>query len=133
MTKKIPLHMCIVHTCTYIDIHTYLFNNYLGDSTCGQRALYQMGLTGIPIFNVNNNCATGSSALHMANQVVSGGLSDCVLAVGFEKMQRGSLGSTVSCFIYEIIHIFQYVTNSWKMLLFSLMIVPILWTSMLKS
>ena len=91
----------------------YLFNNYLGDSTCGQRALYQMGLTGIPIFNVNNNCATGSSALHMANQVVSGGLSDCVLAVGFEKMQRGSLGSTVSCFIYEIIHIFQYVTNSW--------------------
>ena len=67
----------------------------LGDSTCGQRALYQMGLTGIPIFNVNNNCATGSSALHMANQVVSGGLSDCVLAVGFEKMQRGSLGSTV--------------------------------------
>ena len=56
--------MCIVHTCTYIDIHTYLFNNYLGDSTCGQRALYQMGLTGIPIFNVNNNCATGSSALH---------------------------------------------------------------------
>ena len=55
-----------------------------------------MGLTGIPIFNVNNNCATGSSALHMANQVVAGGLSDCVLAVGFEKMQRGSLGSTVS-------------------------------------
>ena len=67
----------------------------LGDSTCGQRALYQMGLTGIPIFNVNNNCATGSSALHMANQVVAGGLSDCVLAVGFEKMQRGSLGSGV--------------------------------------
>ena len=66
-----------------------------GDSTCGQRALYQMGLTGIPIFNVNNNCATGSSALHMANQVVAGGLSDCVLAVGFEKMQRGSLGSGV--------------------------------------
>ncbi len=37
-----------------------------GDSTCGQRALYQCGMTGIPIFNVNNNCSTGSSALMMA-------------------------------------------------------------------
>ena len=112
MTKKNSITTYCIHVLIYLDIHTYLFNNYLGDSTCGQRALYQMGLTGIPIFNVNNNCATGSSALHMANQVVSGGLSDCVLAVGFEKMQRGSLGSTVSCFIYEIIRIFQYVTNS---------------------
>ncbi|MEO8553887.1 MAG: lipid-transfer protein, partial [Kofleriaceae bacterium] len=33
-----------------------------GDSTCGQRAVYQLGLTGIPVFNVNNNCSTGSSA-----------------------------------------------------------------------
>ena len=66
-----------------------------GDSTCGQRALYQCGLTGIPIFNVNNNCATGSSALFMANQAVAGGLVDCALALGFEKMQRGSLSSQV--------------------------------------
>ena len=66
-----------------------------GDSTCGQRALYQMGLTGIPIFNVNNNCATGSSALYMGNQLIAGGIADCVLALGFEKMQRGSLSSQV--------------------------------------
>lgn len=66
-----------------------------GDSTCGQRALYQMGLTGIPIFNVNNNCATGSSALFMGYQFIAGGLNDCVLALGFEKMQRGSLSSQV--------------------------------------
>lgn len=66
-----------------------------GDSTCGQRALYTCGLTGIPIFNVNNNCSTGSSALLLANQLISGGTADCVLALGFEKMQRGSLGSTV--------------------------------------
>ena len=66
-----------------------------GDSTCGQRALYQVGLTGIPIFNVNNNCATGSSALFMANQLVAGGMADCVLALGFEKMQKGSLTSQV--------------------------------------
>jgi len=64
-----------------------------GDSTCGQRGLYEMGITGIPMYNVNNNCATGSSALHMAKQLVSGGLANCVLAVGFEKMERGSLQS----------------------------------------
>jgi acetyl-CoA acyltransferase len=64
------------------------------DSTAGQRALYQLGVTGIPIVNVNNNCSTGSSALYLARQAVKFGLADCVLAVGFEKMQRGSLGVT---------------------------------------
>jgi sterol carrier protein 2 len=64
-----------------------------GDSTCGQRALYTVGLSGIPIYNVNNNCSTGSTALYMAKQFVEGGLSDCVLALGFEKMEKGSLGS----------------------------------------
>ncbi len=65
-----------------------------GESTCGQRAIYQFGLTGIPVYNVNNNCSTGSTALFMARQLVEGGLADCVLALGFEKMQKGSLGST---------------------------------------
>ena len=37
-----------------------------GDSTCGQRAVYEVGLTGIPVFNVNNNCSTGSTALLLA-------------------------------------------------------------------
>ena len=63
-----------------------------GDSTCGERAVYGLGLTGIPIYNVNNNCATGSTALFMAKQFVEGGLSDCALALGFEKMEKGSLG-----------------------------------------
>lgn len=63
-----------------------------GESTCGQRALYGLGLTGIPVYNVNNNCSTGSTALFMARQLVAGGLADCVLAVGFEKMEKGSLG-----------------------------------------
>ncbi|MFI5958884.1 lipid-transfer protein [Cryptosporangium sp. NPDC051539] len=62
-----------------------------GDSTSGQRALYEVGLTGIPMINVNNNCATGSTALHLAHQYVRAGLADCVLALGFEKMERGSL------------------------------------------
>jgi sterol carrier protein 2 len=63
-----------------------------GDSTCGERAVYTLGLTGIPIYNVNNNCATGSTALFMAKQFVEGGIADCVLALGFEKMEKGSLG-----------------------------------------
>jgi sterol carrier protein 2 len=63
-----------------------------GDSTCGERAVYTLGLTGIPVYNVNNNCATGSTALFMAKQFVEGGLNDCVLALGFEKMEKGSLG-----------------------------------------
>jgi len=63
-----------------------------GDSTCGERAVYTLGLTGVPIYNVNNNCATGSTALFMAKQFVEGGLADCVMALGFEKMEKGSLG-----------------------------------------
>ena len=63
-----------------------------GDSTCGQRAIYGLGLTGIPVLNVNNNCSTGSSALFLARQAVKGGIADCALAVGFEKMEKGSLG-----------------------------------------
>ncbi|MBJ7385709.1 MAG: lipid-transfer protein, partial [Mycolicibacterium sp.] len=63
-----------------------------GDSTSGQRALYELGMTGIPIVNVNNNCSTGSTALYLAAQAIRGGLADCVMALGFEKMQPGSLG-----------------------------------------
>ncbi len=62
-----------------------------GDSTCGQRALYELGMTGLPIVNVNNNCSTGSTALFLAAQAIRGGLADCTLALGFEKMQPGSL------------------------------------------
>ncbi|KAL2915108.1 hypothetical protein HK105_205432 [Polyrhizophydium stewartii] len=64
-----------------------------GESTSGQRAIYQVGLTQIPIINVNNNCSTGSSALYMARQAVASGQVDCALAVGFEKMNPGSLGT----------------------------------------
>jgi len=61
-------------------------------STAGQRAAYELGLTGVPVYNVNNNCATGSTALMLARQLVEGGSADCVLALGFEKMKRGALG-----------------------------------------
>ncbi|ROM33948.1 lipid-transfer protein [Pseudomonas poae] len=62
-----------------------------GDSTCGQRALYHVGMTGIPVINVNNNCASGSSALFLARQAVESGMVDCALAFGFEQMMPGAL------------------------------------------
>jgi sterol carrier protein 2 len=64
-----------------------------GDSTCGQRVFYQFGMTQIPIYNVNNNCSTGSTGLHMARNLISHGAADCILVVGFEKMMPGSLQS----------------------------------------
>lgn len=62
-----------------------------GDSTAGQRAVYELGMTGLPITNVNNNCSTGSTALYLAARAIRGGLADSVLALGFEKMKPGSL------------------------------------------
>lgn len=62
-----------------------------GDSTSGQRALYGVGMTGIPIVNVNNNCSTGSTALFLARQLIEAGALDCVLAFGFEQMLPGAL------------------------------------------
>ncbi|MFT5132532.1 MAG: acetyl-CoA acetyltransferase [Gammaproteobacteria bacterium] len=62
-----------------------------GDSTSGQKAIYAVGMTGIPVVNVNNNCSSGSTALYLARQAVEGGIVECALAVGFEQMQRGAL------------------------------------------
>lgn len=62
-----------------------------GDSTAGQAAVYGVGLTGIPVFNLNNNCATGSSALFLARQAIESGVVECALALGFEQMQPGAL------------------------------------------
>jgi acetyl-CoA acetyltransferase len=67
-----------------------------GDTTCGQHALYDVFQTGIPVINVNNACASGSTALFLARQAVKSGAVACALAFGFEEMQRGALGK-----IYE--------------------------------
>jgi acetyl-CoA acetyltransferase len=64
-----------------------------GDSTAGQRALYEVGMTGMPIVNVNNNCSTGSTALFLARQAIESGAAECVLALGFEQMKPGALGA----------------------------------------
>ncbi|MFM0200240.1 lipid-transfer protein [Paraburkholderia fungorum] len=64
-----------------------------GDSTAGQRALYHVDMTGLPIFNVNNNCSTGSTGLFLARQAIVSGAIDIALVVGFEQMNPGALGS----------------------------------------
>ncbi|MFJ5267237.1 lipid-transfer protein [Streptomyces sp. NPDC088358] len=76
----------------YSDVRQVPVGHCFQASTAGQRAAYELGLTGVPVYNVNNNCATGASALMLARQFVEGGISDCVLALGFEKMKRGALG-----------------------------------------
>jgi acetyl-CoA acyltransferase len=74
----------------YADVEQAYVGYVYGESTSGQRAVYELGMTGIPVVNVNNNCSTGSTALFLATQAVRGG-ADCVLALGFEKMRKGSL------------------------------------------
>lgn len=64
-----------------------------GDSTSGEHVLYDAFMTGIPVFNVNNNCASGSNAIYLARQAVEGGSVECALAFGFEQMQTGALKS----------------------------------------
>ncbi len=76
----------------YIDVEQGVVGFVNGFSTSGQRALYELGMTGIPVVNVNNYCATGSTALFLAAQAVRGGEVGCVMALGFEKMQPGAIG-----------------------------------------
>jgi acetyl-CoA acetyltransferase len=47
------------------------------------RVSYRLGMTGIPVYNTNNNGATGSSTVHLAYNLVRGGIYNCVVAVGF--------------------------------------------------
>jgi acetyl-CoA acetyltransferase len=76
----------------YAEVQQAYVGYVYGDSTSGQRALYEVGLTGVPIVNVNNNCSTGSTALFLARQAILAG-ADCVLALGFEQMKPGALGA----------------------------------------
>lgn len=78
---------------SYSEVKQAVVGYVYGDSTSGQRAIYEVGMTGIPIYNVNNNCSTGSSALYLAKQLIENGENDCIMALGFEKMERGSLSN----------------------------------------
>ena len=78
---------------TYDQIQQVYAGYVYGDSTCGQAAVYRLGMSGIPVINVNNNCSTGSTALFLARQAIEGGVAECVLALGFEQMNPGALGA----------------------------------------
>jgi len=65
-----------------------------GDTASGQAALYGVCQSGIPIVNVNNACATGSTALYLARQAVATGAVECALALGFEQMPPGAVDIT---------------------------------------
>lgn len=95
--RLLDMFMVVIELGTLLNksIEKYFVYDSLGESTCGQRALYELGMTGIPIYNCNSNCSTGANALIWAKQLIETGQNDCVLAVGFEKMERGSLGAKV--------------------------------------
>lgn len=78
---------------SYKDVQQAYVGWVYGDSTSGQTALYRVGMTGVPIVNVNNNCSTGSTALFLARQAVASGAAECVLALGFEQMTPGALAT----------------------------------------
>ena len=65
----------------------------------GQVALSANGLEGIPIVNVENACASGSTALHSAWAAVKAGIYDCVLAIGAEKMYDNDRAKTMMFFM----------------------------------
>jgi len=60
----------------------------------GHQVIKEIGMTGIPIVNVENACSSGASAFRLAYQSVAAEIYDIVLAVGFEKMPRGPIPST---------------------------------------
>jgi acetyl-CoA acetyltransferase len=68
------------------------------DMIRGEIALRSMGIQGIPVLNIENACASASSALHLAVQYVKAGAADIALAVGAEKMFSADKARTLSVF-----------------------------------
>lgn len=72
----------------YVQVEQAYVGYTHGDSASGQAAVYGVGLTGIPIFNLNNTCASGATALFLARQAIASGAADCVIALGFEQIVK---------------------------------------------
>lgn len=78
--------------CTVADIGTAYYSGMTNGTLQGQTAIpgqvvfSKIGISNIPIFNVENACASGSSAFHLAIQSVRAGAADVALALGAEKM-----------------------------------------------
>jgi acetyl-CoA acetyltransferase len=75
----------------YHEIDRAAVGHVFQPSAAGQRALYEAGITGIPIVNVTNNCATGATALQLAREWVESGLARIAVAVGFEQMTKSAM------------------------------------------
>ncbi len=60
----------------------------------GHKVLRELGLTGIPVVNVENACSSGTSAFRLATQAVASGQVDIAIALGFEKLPKGAIPST---------------------------------------
>jgi acetyl-CoA acetyltransferase len=76
---------------------------YIFESSCaGQRVLYELGMNGIPIVNVNNNCATGSTAFYLGVNAIKSGQADCVISLGFDKMKKGPLPMEVGSITHPV-------------------------------
>jgi acetyl-CoA acetyltransferase len=87
------VRLCLGDAGLSYDAVEQVYAGYVyGDSCAGQRAVYEIGMTGVPVVNVNNNCSTGSTALFLARQAVASGAVECALAVGFEHMRPGAIG-----------------------------------------
>jgi len=78
-------------TLPYSEVKAAVCGYCFGEPGCGQRCLYELGLSGIPIFNTSNYCSTGSSAIFLARSLVESGSFDCVMALGVEKMAQGGM------------------------------------------
>jgi acetyl-CoA acyltransferase len=66
-------------------------NLYQANAMVGQRVLQQIGQTGIPVINVSNACATGSTAFREAYMAIASGMYDITMAVGVEQMGKAGL------------------------------------------
>lgn len=74
---------------SYRDVQAGFFARVLNNAGVGTRCFSELGMTGIPITNVELACASSSRGAVLAAQLISSGVYDCVMTIGVEKMQRG--------------------------------------------
>jgi acetyl-CoA C-acetyltransferase len=78
----------------WTDVQAAFCGTMHGGTGAGHRVLARVGMSGIPIVNVETGCAAGSSAFIMAYRQVAAGICDVAIAIGVEKMPRGFMKMT---------------------------------------
>ena len=80
--------------CEMKDVEIVVSGNlYQSNAMVGQRIMKEIGSTGVPVINVSNACATGSTAFREAYMSVASGAYDTAMAIGSEQMGKmGLLG-----------------------------------------